>query len=69
MTVHSFKNGITVEIPDNTSLDDWAFVKMAMSLILDPPPAAEPKPERKPYTFQRRKQAQRTKLYHKGRKQ
>ena len=44
--MHSFKNGITITIPDDLpdKLDQWTQVKMWMSLILDPPPplCAEP---------------------------
>lgn len=49
---HSFKNGITVIIPDDliNRLDEWTKVKMYMSLILDPPEPVAPKPPRKEYT-------------------
>ena len=71
---YSFKNGITVSIPDDmpkeTQLENWTAVKMAMSLLLDPPEAEEPK-VRKPYTFKDRSLSQiqrRTKSWHKQKK-
>lgn len=49
MTDYHFKNGITVTIPDGLPkpMEEWTKIKMAMSLILNPP---APK-VRKPYTL------------------
>ena len=56
MTEYSFKNGITIYIPNDIPnlIEEWIDVKMQMSLILDPPPAADPIPQRKQYTFKDR---------------
>ena len=74
MTFYHFKNGITVNIPDDIPKDlqlhRWTAVKMAMSLLLDPPEAEEPK-VRKPYTFKDRSRVQiqrRNKSWHKQKK-
>lgn len=63
MTEHVFKNGFKVFIPVGLTKEDelerWTDVKMAMSIILYPPPlAVEVKKERKPYTFKSRRTAQ-----------
>jgi len=52
LTNYSFKNGITVIIPDEIPnlFQEWTSVKVAMSLILDPPEPVQPK-VRKLYTL------------------
>ena len=51
MTDHQFKNGIVIHIPDSlpNPIEEWTAVKVAMSLMIDPPPATEEIKKRKPY--------------------
>jgi hypothetical protein len=44
MTQYSFKNGITVTIPDDLSnpIEEWTHVKMMMSIALGTPSKGKP---------------------------
>lgn len=69
MMNYSFKNGITVIIPDDMPnlFKEWTSVKMAMSLILDPPEPVQPK-IRKQYTHTEEGLRKRLKTYNKWKK-
>lgn len=49
MTTHTFKNGISITLPDDIPKEDlekrWIEVTMAMSLILYYPPVAQKVPK------------------------
>ena len=69
MTDYSFY-GITVIIPDDMQnvIEKWTAVKMAMTLVLDPPTPAEPV-IKKPYTMTNRELKRRKEggtKFHKG---
>lgn len=69
--MHEFRNGITVIIPDDMPTEnivrEWTDVKMAMSLILDPPEPVQPI-VRKTYTHTEEGLKKRLKNYSKWKK-
>jgi len=71
LTHYSFKNGVTIDIPDHDTkeqeLKAWTDICWQMSLMLDPPLPADPPKPRKEYTltykgYQKRKLKDKTRL-------